>query len=176
MNEKDVAEIASIIGKDQKYQHFIKRINKDFEDNQKKGIPVALKVFYANKNQQKVGFCIVSISPIKMREWEKVFKEEGWVEADFEIIVSSFELMYMYIKPEYRREGYASALFDKVIAYARKVGIKRLYAFVSDTEDSALKFYLSKKAKIIYDFSSHEGEDSTTGAFLMWDLINRVNN
>ena len=172
MDEQDISEIAAIIGNDKKYQHFIKRIKQDFEDSRTKGIPVAIKVFYAKKDNKKAGFCIVSISPVKMREWEKTFKEEGWVENDFEIIVSSFELMYMYIKPEFRREGFAAQLFDKVVTYAQKVGIKRLYAFVSDTDDAALKFYLSKNAKVIYEFSSDDPQEKTTGAFLMWDLVN----
>lgn len=170
MNPQDVFEITTILGNDKKYQHFIRRIKKDFEDSQTKGTHIALKIFYALKDKEKIGFCIVSISPIKMREWEKVFKEEGWVDKDFEIIVSSFELMYMYIKPAFRNQGIAGNLFDRVVNYARKVNIKRLYAFVSDTNDTALKFYLSKKAKIIYEFSSDEPGEETRGAFLMWDL------
>ncbi len=170
MNKQDITEITFIIGNDKKYKHFIGRIKKDFEDSQNKGIPVAVNAFYAEKGIKKVGFCIISISPVKMRDWEKVFKEEGWVKPNFEIIISSFELMYMYIKPAFRRLGLAGKLFEKVTSYAKKVGIKKLYAFVSDTDNGAINFYKSKNAKIIYEFSSNDQEENITGAFLMWNL------
>ena len=103
-----------------------------------------------------------------MKAWEKTFIEEGWVGKDFRIEISSFELMYMYVKPEYRRKGFASGLLNQVISYAKKSKIKKIYAYTGDIGNHALNFYIKKKEEIIYNLS--EKDEQNYSAYLVWDL------
>lgn len=162
MTQDDLNRIVQIIGTDKKYSHFISRITKDFQASKQKGIPVAMQAFFV----EDIGFCIISLSPLKMREWEKVFREEGWVSQNFSIDISSFELMYIYVKPNFRKSGQGSILFDKVLSYAKKHKIKALFAYVSDTNASALNFYKGKGASVISSFT----DGSNTAAFLRWEV------
>lgn len=168
MTKNDLDRIIKILGSEKKYSSFISRVTKDFNQSQTKGIPVAMQAFFVSNTEEDIGFCVISISPLKMKEWEKTFIEEGWVENNFHIDISSFELMYMYVKPLYRRKGWGSRLFDKVMAYAKKTGIKEVYAFVSDTNNKSLNFYKSKGADIIYSMSDEEG--SNPSEFLVWKV------
>ncbi len=168
MTQSDFEEVVRIIGDDPKYRHFINRIEKDFSDSKHTGIPVAMHAYFIKEGKESIGFCILSLSPLKMRQWEKTFKEEGWVGEDFHIDISSFELMYLYIKPKFRRKGKATELFNKVFKRSKALGIKSIYAYVSDTDNAALEFYRKSGAKIIYDFS--EKEEGISTAFMVWQL------
>lgn len=173
MTQQDFEEVVKIIGGDPKYRHFIDRIKKDFNDSKLKGIPVAMHAYFIKEKdlpagRQGIGFCILSLSPLKMKQWEKTFREEGWETQDFHIDISSFELMYLYIKPEFRRQGKATQLFNKVIKRSKALGIKSIYAYVSDTDNAALEFYRKSGAKIIHDFS--ERDESISAAFMVWQL------
>lgn len=168
MTQGDLGEIVKIIGGDSKYHHFIDRIKKDFNDSKLKGIPVAMHAYFVKEKGESIGFCILSLSPLKMKQWEKTFIEEGWVGRNFQIDISSFELMYLYIKPEFRRKGNATKVFNKVIKKSKTLGIKSIYAYVSDTDNAALKFYRKSGAKIIHDFSTISEGIST--AFMVWEL------
>lgn len=164
MTQSDFEKVVKIIGGDSKYHHFIDKIKKDLSDSKLKGIPVAMHAYFI----KGIGFCILSLSPLKMRQWEKTFKEEGWVKQDFHIDISSFELMYLYIKPEFRRKGKATKVFNQVIKRSRALGIKSIYAYVSDTDNAALEFYRSSGAIIIHNFSDKTEGIST--AFMVWQL------
>ncbi len=166
MNKEDLGRIISILGRDEKYLHFGKRVSKDFEDSLNKGMPVAMQVFFARDGGEDVGFVVISISPLKMKEWERVFIEEGWVLENFKTGIASFELMYLYIKEEFRKKRFGSGLFRRVVSYARKTGIKSIYAYVSDSGDQALKFYIKEGGKVINNFS----EEGNTTAFLVWEI------
>ncbi len=168
MTQSDFEEVVKIISDDPKYRHFIDRIEKDFSDSKHKGIPVAMHAYFVKEGEDSIGFCILSLSPLKMRQWEKTFKEEGWVTPNFHVDISSFELMYLYIKPEFRRKGKAMELFNKVIRRSKALGIKSIYAYVSDTDNAALEFYRKSGAKIIHDFS--EKEEGISTAFMVWQL------
>lgn len=168
MTQQDFEEVVKIIGDDNKYRHFIKRIKKDFDDSKHKGIPVAMHAYFVKEGEESIGFCILSLSPLKMRQWEKTFIEEGWEREDFHIDISSFELMYLYIKPEFRRKRKATQLFDKVIKRSKALGIKSIYAYVSDTDNAALEFYRKSGVKIIHDFSDEE--ENISAAFMVWRL------
>lgn len=170
--------IIKILDGDKKYASFASRVTKDFNSSETSGIPVAMQAFFAENGEEDIGFCVISISPLKMRQWEKTFKEEGWVKQDFKIDVSSFELMYMYVKLFHRRKGWGSKLFTKVLNYAKRTGIRSIYAFVSDTDKKSLSFYEqsskaspyeSKGVEIIYSLSDEGGVNSS--AFLMWKLL-----
>jgi GNAT superfamily N-acetyltransferase len=100
-----------------------------------------------------------------MRVWEKVFKEEGWYSGDFDPD-NSYELMYMYIAPEYRGKGIGTRLFKKVTDFTKENKIKQIYAYVSDRNPKALSFYKKMKANILQDLSDEE----ITSAFLKWNL------
>ncbi|MFH1536196.1 MAG: GNAT family N-acetyltransferase [Patescibacteria group bacterium] len=169
MTTNELKQVIKIIGSDRKHLHFARRIQKDFQESQTKGIPVAMRAFFAaDDNQNAVGFAIISISPLKMRQWEETFRQEGWTDESFGIDISSFELMYLYIQPRFRRKGKGTFLFKKVIAYAQKVGIKKIYAYVSDTTGLGLHFYRKNNATLIRDFSSKEEGVST--AYLVWKV------
>lgn len=58
-------------------------------------------------------------------------------------------LSQFYIKEEYRRTGIGSVLFDHALAWLRSSdSVHDLFIFVSNGNDPALKFYLSKDFKI----------------------------
>lgn len=170
MTAKELNWVTEILEEDKKYSHFAKRLAKDFKENQTKGIPAAMSVFFIDHKGKRVGFAVISISPIKMREWEKTFKEEGWVEKSFVIDISSFELMYLYVQPEYRRKGKGTALFKNIIVYAKRNNIKKIYAYVNDTTNEGLQFYKKNNAEVIYDFSTDDEDGKTAAAFLMWKI------
>ncbi|MBU1031507.1 GNAT family N-acetyltransferase [Patescibacteria group bacterium] len=169
MTQQNFEEVVKIIGDDPKYRHFIDRIKKDFDNSKLKGIPVAMHAYFKKEGEENIGFCILSLSPLKMKQWEKTFKEEGWVGEDFKIDISSFELMYMYIKPGFRRKGKATQIFNKVIKRSKTLGIKSIYAYVSDTNNAALEFYRKSGAKIIHDFSDEA--ENISAAFMVWKLL-----
>ena len=162
MSSKTIQTIKQIIGDDQEYRHFIRRIKKEL-----KGDDEELVVFFVEDGSKQVGFCALGCSPAKMKFWEKTFKEEGWVKDDFKINPDqALELMYIYLKPEYRNKGYGDRLFAQIVAFCQERGVKELYTYVSDKHDWALKFYQKKKAKVIEDFS----DEGSFTAFLRWDL------
>lgn len=167
MKLEDLDRIAKILNGDYKYLHFNKRVSKDFQDSSNKGVPVAMQAFYVKFSGEDIGFCVISISPLKMKSWEKTFIEEGWRDEDFKTGIASFELMYLYIKPDFRQMGFGAKLFGRVLKYAQKTGIKNIYAYVSDTENHALNFYLKEGGKIISNLS----EGGNTTAFLAWNNI-----
>jgi GNAT superfamily N-acetyltransferase len=51
-----------------------------------------------------------------------------------------------YVLPEYRSKGIGSILFDRVVSIAKEKGVKRMDWQVLDWNESAIKFYKSKKA------------------------------
>ncbi len=162
MDNQNIPTIKEIIGDDPEYRHFIRRIKKELKRGQEEA-----SVLFVEDGDKKVGFGILGDSPAKMKFWEKTFKEEGWVKEDFKINPDqALELMYVYLKPEYRNKGYGDRLFAQIVAFSRKRGVKELYAYVSDKHDWALKFYQKKKAIVIQDFSDEE----SFAAFLRWVL------
>ncbi len=166
MSRDQIREIARIVGKDNTYKHFFRRINKEFEvaDEERNA---NIYVLYAEDGDEKIGFCVIGYSPTKMRTWERIFKEEGWVANNFSINTkTSFELMYMYVKPEYRRQGHGKELFTKAIGFTKEKGAKEIYAYVGNKDNSALMFYQKQKAITIRDFSDQD----ESAAFLMWEV------
>lgn len=165
MTRDEIREIADIVGGDRTYAHFVRRINKEFDlvDNDRNS-NVFVKTIEADG--KKAGFCVLGYSPAKMRVWGQTFHDEGWVEDSFRMGKSPFELMYMYIRPEYRRKGLGTKLFKGAEDFTKGRGVKEIYSYVSDQSRGALNFYREMKAEIIKDFS--DGEVST--AFLRWRL------
>ena len=166
MSRDEIREIALIAGDDGSYSHFVKRINKEFDAaDQERNANVY--VLYVERGEKKIGFCVIGYSPSKMKAWERIFREEDWVTGKFSIDTAmAFELMYIYVRPEYRRMGYGDRLFEKAMDFTRKKGAREIYAYVGDKDDSALKFYRKQNAMIIRDFSDEDG----SAAFLMWKV------
>ncbi len=166
MSRDEIREIADIVGDDKAYTHFVKRINKEFDLSDEERNSKVYVIFQENKKGERIGFVVIGHSPAKMKVWGQTFRDEGWVKNDFQMDADPFELMYMYVKPELRGQGYSNKLFKKVLAFTKDKGIREIYAYVSDRSPAALNFYKKKKAKIIQDFSD---EDLST-AFLSWQL------
>ena len=101
-----------------------------------------------------------------MKVWKKTFSEEGWVTDGFEMKESPYELMYMYVQPEYRRKGFGSKLLAGAKSFTADRNVREIYSYVSDQSKRALEFYKKMDAEIIKDFS--DGEVST--AFIRWQL------
>lgn len=165
MTRDEVREIARIVGGDKTYQHFFRRINKEFEmaDEDRNNNVYTL---YVEDKGKKVGFSVIGHSPAKMKVWKKTFVDEGWVDSDFEMEDSPFELMYMYVKPDFRSKGYGERLFKKTLDFSRKKNVGEVYAYVGDRDAVALDFYRSMDAQVIQDFS----DDDVSAAFLRWQL------
>lgn len=161
MTRDEIKQIAEIVGGDDTYRHFVHRINKEFEasDSDRQA---EIKVVYLDDK----GFAVIGISPAKMEAWERVFKQENWVSSDFNINPNAHELMYMYIKPEWRNQGHGKKLLYKSLIHAKSSGADSVYSYVSAKSNDSLSFYLKNQANLIYKF-----EDSgITTAFLEWDL------
>jgi len=166
MTRDEIREIAEIVGGDSRYRHFVHRINKEF-DISDESRNANVYVLFEEQKGKRIGFCVLGHSPNKMKTWEKVFKEEDWVNDDFMINNDScFELMYMYTRPEERKKGHGGNLLGKANEFARKKGAGEIYAYVSDTQKDGLDFYKGKNAQIIQDFS----DEGSTAAFLYWRL------
>lgn len=164
MSKDEIRVIADIVGGDKTYLHFVHRINKEFEASDEDRNSRVFVLFQEDEKEDKIGFCVIGDSPVKMRVWEKTFKDEEWVGKDFSMGSPCYELMYMYIKPEYRGKGYGNKLFKKAMDFARNKDVKAVYSYVSDRSPHGLEFYRRMDAHILQDFSD---EDSST-AFLEW--------
>ena len=165
MTRDEIREIADIVGDDRSYSHFVRRINKEFDlADEDRNSNVFVKIL--TEGDKKIGFCVIGFSPAKMKVWNKTFKEEGWVNKNFKMDGTPFELMYMYVRPEERRRGLGSKLFEMAVELAKSRQIKEIYAYVSDQSKRALEFYRKMKAEIIKDFS----DDEMSTAFLRWQL------
>jgi GNAT superfamily N-acetyltransferase len=162
----EIREIAAIVGGDKTYAHFVHRINKEFEISDEERNSHVYVLFQEDAEKGRVGFCVIGHSPAKMDVWGKTFKEEGWVEKDFKMRKPSFELMYLYIKPEIRIRGNGTRLFRRALAFARERQVKAIYAYVSDRNPSALNFYRKMKGRVLHDFSG----EGLSAAFLEWRL------
>lgn len=167
MTRDEIREITAIVGDDRLYSHFVHRINKEFELSDEDRNSQVFVMFQNDKDGNRIGFCVIGHSPVKMKVWENTFKDEGWVEPDYKMDTPCYELMYMYVRPEQRGKGFGKTLFNKAINFAGDQKVKAIYAYVSDRNDTALNFYKRMDANIIQDFSDEE----FTTAFLNW-IIN----
>ena len=165
MTRDEIREISEIVGGDKEYKRFVKRINKEFEasDTDRNS---SVYVLYVMDGEHKVGFTVIGFSPPKMRAWLKTFKEEGWVGKDFEMADDPFELMYMYVRPEFRDKGYGVKLFDKTVDFTKDKGVSEIYSYVSDRNSTALDFYRRMNAEVIQDFS----DEDISSALIRWRL------
>ncbi len=166
MSRDEIREIADIVGDDKAYTHFVKRINKEFDLSDEERNSKVYVIFQENEKGKRIGFVVIGHSPAKMKVWGQTFKEEGWVDDDFQMGADPFELMYMYVQPKQRGKGYSNRLFKKVVDFTKEKDIKEIYAYVSDRSPAALNFYKKKKAKVIQDFS----DEGFSTAFLSWKL------
>jgi GNAT superfamily N-acetyltransferase len=165
MSRDEIREIAEIVGGDKTYKHFLRRINKEFEASDEERNS-NVYVLFEEVGGEKIGFSVIGHSPAKMRVWEKTFKEEGWVGDDFKMVSSPFELMYMYVKPEYRDKGHGMRLFEKTVNFTKDNNVDEIYAYVSDQTAQALRFYKKVRGEVLYDFSDEE----VSAAFLRWKV------
>lgn len=166
MSRDEIREIADIVGDDKAYTHFVKRINKEFDLSDEERNSKVYVIFQENKKGKRIGFVVIGHSPAKMKVWGQTFKEEGWVDDNFQMGIDPFELMYMYVQPKQRGKGHSNRLFKKVFDFTKEKGIKEIYAYVSDRSPAALNFYKKKKANVIQDFS----DEGFSTAFLSWKL------
>ena len=78
----------------------------------------------------------------------------------------TFELMYMYVRPEVRQKGCGGELFQRAMDFAKERGVASVYAYVSDRNDYALEFYKKNRGRVLQDFS----DEGISAAFLEWQL------
>lgn len=166
MSRDEIREIAEIVGGDKTYVHFVHRINKEFDASDESRNSNVYVLFQEDDKGKKIGFCVIGDSPVKMRIWEKTFKDEEWVDKDYVMGTPCYELMYMYIKPEYRGKGHGDKLFNRAMDFAKDKNVKAIYSYVSDRSPTGLEFYRRKDANVLQDFSDEE----TSTAFLEWKL------
>lgn len=166
MTRDEIQEIASIVDDDKFYGHFVKRINKEFDAADATRNAKVYVIFQHNAAKEKIGFCVLGHSDSKMKTWEQIFIEEGWVSSDFTINLPSYELMYMYIKPDYRGSGHGQLLFKRALKFTQKSDVNEIYAYVSDRSDTAINFYKKMNANIIKDLS----DEGISTAFLSWKV------
>ena len=165
MGRDEIREISDIVGGDNQYKHFVHRINKEFEASDEERNSYVYVIFQTD-GEKKIGFSVIGFSPAKMKVWKKVFKEEGWVGNDFDMVSDPFELMYMYIQPTYRGKGKGTQLFRKVLDFTKTRKVKEVYSYVSDRNPKALNFYKKMNAEIIQDLS----DEGITSAFIRWKV------
>ncbi len=168
MKIDEMSDIAQIIARDAPYLHFIKKIRSELAHTKIDDKTSSLSALYADNKFAHIGFCIYSRYSAKLKMWEKTFREEGWVDPSFKISKKSFELMYLYVMPEYRKQKKAESLLDMLIKSARDEGIEEIYAYVSALDQYAYNFYLKRGATVICSFSDEE--DGNFTSFLKWTL------
>lgn len=168
MTQEDISNIYKIIEQDTTYVHFIERIKKEFDTNTS-NINSNIIVLYAVHDGQQIGFCILSYSLNKLKSWKHFLKTEG-VNVDNFIIDKnkSYELIYLYIKPKYRRCGFGKTLFKKALLNIHQIGAKYLYAYTSDRGNNVIEFYINTKAKIVHKFEDEDTNIIT--AYLAWNV------
>jgi GNAT superfamily N-acetyltransferase len=166
MGRDEIREIAEIVGGDETYRHFVKRINKEFEASGAERNANVYVIFVESAKGKKVGFSVIGESAAKMAVWQKTFREEGWVDGDFAMAENPLELMYMYLKPQYRNKGYGGKLFKRTFKFVKSRNAREVYAYVGDKTPQALNFYKSMQAEVISDFSDEE----VASAFLRWKI------
>jgi len=167
MTRDEIRAIAEVVGDDARYSHFVNRINKEFDAADSVRNANVYVLFAQNEQKNRVGFIVLGHSPAKMKTWESIFKEEGWVSPDFSIPSDTcFELMYVYIRPEYRRRGYGNDIFQRALAFSKEKGAGELYAYVSDVNPASFEFYKNRQAQVLKDLS----DDDSTAAFLRWTI------
>jgi ribosomal protein S18 acetylase RimI-like enzyme len=168
MSHDEIRIIAEIVGGDNQYRHFVHRINKEFEASDMVRNSHVHVIFAEYAKAGRVGFSVIGFSPAKMKVWNKVFKEEGWVDEQFAMNPAAYELMYMYIKPDFRNKGIGSDLFKKVLNFTTEGKVKEIYSYVSDRNPNALEFYKKMNAEVIQDLS----DEGLTSAFIRWKMSN----
>jgi ribosomal protein S18 acetylase RimI-like enzyme len=166
MTRDEIRQIADIVGDDHVYAHFVNRINKEFDAADQVQNAKVYVLFEHDEKNNKVGFCVIGHSNNKMKVWDQIFHEEGWVPQDFSITLPSFELMYMYVKPEYRDQGFGQKLFSRALEFTKHSNVNTIYAYVSDRNDTSINFYKKMNAKVIKDLS----EEGFSTAFLSWQV------
>lgn len=162
----DIRTIADIVGGDNAYAHFVRRINKEFEIADEERNARVYVLYQENGRGKRVGFAVIGHSPVKMKVWQETFVDEGWVDDDYEMTTPCYELMYMYIQPKSREKGWGSKLFKRVLSFSRKDGIKGIYAYVGEEMPVAFNFYSRRNGMVIKDFSG----DGVSNAFFEWRL------
>ncbi len=166
MSGDDIRSVASIVGGDTTYRHFVKRINKEFEIADVERNTHVYVFYQKNRRGEDIGFAVVGHSKAKMRVWEETLKEEGWVDKGFRMPTPCFELMYMYVRPEEREKGLGGKLFDQVVSFTKEEGVKAIYAYVGDKSATAINFYRKKGAAVLTNLSA----DGISNAFLEWKV------
>jgi GNAT superfamily N-acetyltransferase len=166
MTFDEIREIADIVRGDKTYRHFVKRINKEFENAGEERNSKVYVIFINDFQGRKIGFSVIGHSPAKMRVWQETFLDEGWVDNDFKMKDVVNELMYMYVVPEYRNKGISTELFKKTINHIKNKNVEEVYAYVGDRTSQALDFYKRMNAEIIAEFSDEE----SSSAFLRWQV------
>ena len=165
MTRDEIRQIADIVDGDNSYRHFVHRINKEF-DNADASRNARVHVLFEELDDERIGFCVIGISEAKMRVWQKMFIDEGWVDTSFKIDPSAYELMYMYVKPDLRSRGIGSKILNRAFNFTRENGVHDVYAYVSDRSNSSLEFYKKMDAEVIQDFS----DSGITSAFIHWQV------
>lgn len=164
MSGNDIRNIAEIVGTDKAYRHFVHRIHKEFDIADEERNTHVYVLYQKDGHGKTVGFAVIGHSNSKMRVWEKTMREEGWVKADFKMTRPCFELMYMYVKPRFRKKGLGTKLFDKVLDFTKEERIKGIYAYVGDKSPRAIDFYEDNGGVVLTNLSS----DGVANAFLEW--------
>jgi ribosomal protein S18 acetylase RimI-like enzyme len=166
MTRDEIREITAIVGDDSRYKHFVRRINKEFETSDENRNSNVYTLYVENSEGERIGFCVIGVSSAKMKVWGQTFVDEGWVKPDFKMDETSYELMYIYIQPQYRDKDFGKQLFQKAVEFTKAKKVNNIYAYVSDRNPDSLKFYKKLRANIIQNFS----DDGFSSAFLNWQL------
>lgn len=161
-------ELLELAEGDREYERSVRRVVRQLERLRERDELPGVKIFFARRLFEKVGFSVVVESPEKLKMWQETFIEEGWVHAGFEIDRLGFELMYLYVKPKYRKQGYGSQLLESVLTWVAGQRALRLYAYVSERTGEARDFYRKHGAEVIVDLS--EEEEGIKVAFMEWKV------
>lgn len=79
-------------------------------------------------------------------------------------IYERIEIEYIYVKEEYRRQGYASLLFDKIFDIATSNKCINISLEVDITNQKAINLYINKGFKIVSTREKYYGKND---AYLM---------
>jgi GNAT superfamily N-acetyltransferase len=74
---------------------------------------------------------------------------------------TSAELKRMFVKPEYRRKGYAKLILNELEKWATELGFEKMVLETGKKQPEAIGLYTASGYRIISNFGQYQGNDNS---------------
>lgn len=157
-SEKGAIDIVNSVITDKKYLDWKQRVPLFFRKY--KNHWIFKKII--NKENNVIGFVIISFSHKKREQWNAKFLLNDWIKKSIED--NFIQFAFFYIHHEERGRGYGSNVIEAIKHKYRGLGYKKLYGF--SRYPAVVYLYQKTGAKIINQ--SKQGSEIWT--YYYWDL------